>query len=88
MVAKVKTNIDPWSNEECKELEIGKQYEVEEVVIHSWNTKVYLKNGKGYNSCMFDDKFQKKLNEAIDVFNSTEDSGPGDEFGVFVRDYC
>lgn len=87
MTVKFKTNIDPWSKEICKEIEIGKAYEVEEVVIMSYSTKVYLKNGQSYNSVMFDNAFQKKLDKAIDIFNSDEDSGPGNRLGVFVRDY-
>ena len=88
MTAKFKTNIDPWSKDICKEIEIGKAYKVEEVVIGDSRTRVYLENGNIYNSVMFDNAFQKKLDKAIDIFNSDEDSGPGDRLGVFVRDYC
>lgn len=88
MTAKFKTNIDPWSKDICKEIEIGKAYKVEEVVIGDSRTRVYLENGNSYNSVMFDNAFQKKLDKAIDIFNSDEDSGPGDHLGVFVRDYC
>lgn len=88
MTAKFKTNIDPWSKDICKEIEIGKAYKVEEVVIGDSRTRVYLENGNSYNSVMFDNAFQKKLDKAIDIFNSDEDSGPGDRLGVFVRDYC
>lgn len=87
MKAKFKTNIDPWSKKICEEIEIGKAYEVEEVVIMSSSTRVYLENGNSYNSVMFDDAFQKKFYKAIDIFNSNENSGPGDRLGVFVRDY-
>jgi len=87
MTAKFKTNIDPWSKDICEEIEIGKAYKVEEVVIGDSRTRVYLENGNSYNSVMFDNAFQKKLDKAIDIFNSDEDSGPGDCLGVFVRDY-
>jgi len=88
MIVKVKTNIDPWNNQTYDELEVGKEYEVEEVVIHSWSTDVYLENGNYYNSSMFDNKFQNKLSKVIDMFNSDEDSQVGDRIGVFVRDWC
>lgn len=88
MMVKVKTNTDPWNNQTYNELEVGKEYEVEEVVIHSWSTDVYLENGNYYNSSMFDNKFQNKLHKVIDMFNSDEDSQVGDRIGVFVRDWC
>lgn len=87
MKVKFKTNIDPWSKAICKEIEIGKAYGVEEVVIGDSSTRVYLENGHNYNSVMFNNAFQKKCYKAIDIFNSDEDSGPGDRLGVFVRDY-
>lgn len=87
MLAKVITNIDPRSDRVYYELKVGEEYNVEEVVIHSYSTDVYLENGNYYNSVMFDDEFQDKLDEAIDMFNSDEDSQVGDRFGVFVRDY-
>ena len=88
MKAKVKTNIDPWNDKVYPELEVGKEYEVVDVVIHSYLTSVYLENGKHYNSVMFDNKFQKKLDKAIDTFNDDEDSQVGDRIGVFARDWC
>lgn len=88
MKAKVKTNVDRWNDMVYPELEIGKEYEVVDVVIHSWSTDVYLENGKHYNSSMFDNKFQKKLDKMIDTFNSDEDSQVGDRIGVFTRDWC
>ena len=87
MKVRAKTNIDPWSNHIYYELEVGKEYEVEKVIIHSWSTDVYLENGNYYNSCMFDEKFKDKLHQVIDMFNSDEDSQVGDRFGVFVRDW-
>lgn len=87
MTAKFKTNIDPWSKEICEEIEIGKAYKVEKVVIGDSRTRVYLENGNSYNSVMFDNAFQKKFYKALDTFDSDEDSGPGDRLGVFVRDY-
>ena len=88
MKAKVKTNINPWNDKVYSELEVGKEYKVEDVVIHSCSTDVYLENGKHYNSSMFDDKFRNKLDKVIDMFNSDEDSQVGDRIGVFVRDWC
>ena len=87
MKAKVKTNIDPWDDKVYSELEVGKEYEVEEVIIHSSSTDVYLENGNNYNSCMFDKKFRDRLHEVIDMFNSDDDSQVGDRIGVFVRDW-
>lgn len=87
MKAKVKTNKDIRNNLTYSELEVGKEYEVKKVVIHSWSTDVYLENGNSYNSCMFDEKFQNKLHQVIDMFNSDENSQVGDRFGVFVRDW-
>lgn len=88
MKARVKTNVDPWNDRLYFELEIGKEYEVEEVIIHSYSTDVYLENGKHYNSSMFDNKFRNKLDKVIDMFNSDEDSQVGDRIGVFLRDWC
>ena len=88
MVVKVKTNKDPWNDHIYYELKVGKEYKVDEVVIHSYSTDVYLENGNYYNSCMFDDEFQNKLDEVIDMFNSDENSQVGDSIGVFVRDWC
>ncbi len=87
MKARVETNVDKWSDCEYTELEVGKEYEVIQVVISGWSTKVYLENGRGYSSTLFDDKFQRALLRAIDRFNSDEDSQVGDTIGVFVRDY-
>lgn len=88
MKVKVKTNVDPWNDKVHSELEVGKEYEVEEVIIHSYSTDVYLENGNHYNSSMFDNKFRNKLDKVIDMFNSDEDSQVGDRIGVFLRDWC
>ena len=88
MKAKVKTNINTWNDRVYSELEVGKEYKVEDVVIHSCSTDVYLENGNYYNSSIFDNKFQKRLHQVIDMFNSDEDSQVGDRIGVFLRDWC
>jgi len=87
MKAKVETNIDKWSEDVYTELKVGKEYEVTQVVISGWSTRVYLENGRGYNSTLFDKKFQRALSRAINKFNSNDDSQIGDTIGVFVRDY-
>ena len=87
MKVKVKTNIDPCSKNIYYELEVGKEYKVKQVIIHSYSTDVYLENGNHYNSCLFDEIFSNRLHEVIDMFNSDEDSQVGDRFGVFVRDW-
>lgn len=74
------------SDKDKKYLELNKNYEVDEVIIHSWNTTVYLKRFKnvGFCSSCFDDKFQEELDEAIDYFWENPDE---DWYGVFFRDF-
>ena len=62
------------SDTDKKYLEMGKKYEVDEVIIHSWNTTVYLKKFKnvGFNSVCFDDEFQEDLDNAIHYFWDNE----------------
>lgn len=84
MTAKVETNIDPWDEVECPELEVGKEYEVRQVTIGNWSTEVELENGKIYDSTMFDDEFEEKLAKAIDWFGRNPDY---DTYVCFVKDF-
>lgn len=84
MKAKAITNIEPWDESECPELEVGREYEVRQVTIGGWSTEVELENGRSYDSTMFDDEFQEKLDKALDWFGRN----PGyDTYGCFVKDF-
>ena len=70
-----------------KYLELGKTYEVSQVIIHGWSTDVYLKGFEdciGFNSCCFDDDFQKELDDAIEWFDEYPDEWGYD---IFIKDY-
>lgn len=58
MVGKCLTNIDPRNREVYENLEIGKEYEIEEICVGSWYTDVVLKDPlhetELYNSVMFE----------------------------------
>lgn len=68
-------------------LELNKEYEVNEVIIHDCHTTVYLKGFGyiGFNSCCFDENFREDLHNAISYFwNNPHEDWYGD---IFFRDF-
>ncbi len=48
---------NPFTPSEClKNLEVGKEYTLDDLVVHGWYTEVYLKEVDGvFNSCFFEE---------------------------------
>ena len=84
MKVKIRTNIDPWTNDKVP-LEKNVDYEVDEVVIHGWSTDVYLEGfEEAFNSAIFDSAFQKAFEDAIEWFDENPDYR---YYGCFIKDY-
>lgn len=84
MKVKIKTNIDPNSNEDTG-LKFDTDYEVEQVIIHGWSTDVYLEGFEyPFNGVIFDESFEEAWEEALEWFDENEEYY---YYGCFVRDY-
>lgn len=53
--AKCINNVEPYSNKPYSEIEVGKEYEVEDILMNSCHTTIILKaKPGGYNSVCFE----------------------------------
>ena len=75
-------------NSRYPELEVGREYETERVIIGGFHTEVFL---MGYDfpfsSVCFDYKFRKELNKAIEYFNKHYEDYDDRYYGIFERDF-